>query len=413
MEYKSVKKLYLELTSKIDLLFKNANFVSLLKSNDALSDVFLDQISIVKFLETKLSDFNCIEEHLKERQKKSNKKNDSDSLIDLDKLNKAEKYLEEFKKIKFGISNFKEENFKNIDEIKDAINYLNVFMKNTFKKDIDEFLVAIPVQDKSNESEATKKETASAERVSANSNFDNNTSSNFFGGQNQSFAQMNSESMKENYLYSIASQRLNQDIINGTFYKFKTKPQAILIIKKIIGICFALIALIGLGIIISSWLANDLMYQNKNFNEGESYPILAQSNLFNTIFGIFYICVYGYLGFLMFKPEKNENKKYDFPKMILIFLTIIIIMQLFSLIQYTVSLFTIIDEIENTPGHFGNTNFSINSGKAYLYLSIIQDSLYVVIIIMIVLAYVYAPKIDVDRINMKIKEYMDQMRGQI
>lgn len=298
-------------------------------------------------------------------------------------------------------------------------------MVNNYKKSLDDILDSKASVDNENSSEKTgvdeknenvKKESATAEKI--DNNFSSNNEgggffnrTNAFGGNPFSGQNINKETFKENYLYTIATQRLNSEIMNGTFYKFKTKPKSILIAKKILGFLFAIVAFISVMVLILDWLTLGLLYYGLNSTQEQPYEISSGSLLYQTLLSIFYIVAFVYTSISMFKKETNENKKYEFQKVITIIFAIIFLLQILSLVQAVRFRFPIIDSLETD--NLGNPLWKINSFKASTYVSIVQICLYVFVIVAVGYAVSQSPKPDVDKINLKIKQYMDEMRNQI
>lgn len=407
MQVKELTKQQKEISSKLEKLIKNANFIVMCRNNNDLSKIVWDQISALYFIEQKINN-----------DKKTTVSSKFISSIELaDKLNVLLNTKGEIDKTK---------QFSKIEEIQDSFNYLSVFLVNNYKKSLDDILDSKTSTDSENFSEKkcadeknenVKKESATAEKI--DNNFSSNNESegffnrtNSFGGNNPFSGQnINKETFKENYLYTIATQRLNSEIMNGTFYKFKTKPKSILVAKKILGFLFAVVAFISVMVLILDWLTLGLLYNGLNSTQEQPYEISSGSLLYQTLLSIFYIVAFVYTSISMFKKETNENKKYEFQKVITIIFAIIFLLQILSLVQAVRFRFPIIDSLETS--NLGNPLWKINSFKASTYVSIIQICLYVFVIIAVGYAVSQSPKPDVDKINLKIKQYMDEMRNQI
>lgn len=423
MDYKLLVNIYDSLSEKLEKLLKNPEFNSYLKNNTSLLDATINQISILLFIEKKLN------ETKKNEKKKKSKKSSLENDICFENMNNSKKLFDVLKGIEPTVIKLKDLSFEKIEDINDSINYLNIVFKNAFNKDLESFLVVnTQVQGETFQDQNTK-ESVEAEKVNPNE-FNNNqqgsnsfngnagfqNTSNFGGGFGGFGPDVSPESFKETYLYTIASQRLQQDILSGTFYKFKTKPKSILIIKKILGVLFWLIALVGVISLIVSWMLVNLKIELKSTDSNGSptiyYPFNANSNVFGTLFSILYIFIYSYIGALLFKDYKNENKKYDFQKLILLIFTIFFVFQLITFIQEIVGSFGVIHKLETEYAHL-NSTFLINSYKTFVYIGIVQTVMYGIIVIFVILAMYYAPKIDSERMNLKIKQYVDEMRPKV
>lgn len=418
MDYKTLTELYVQLTSEIDVLLNNNEFLNMMRVNDNLLDIMIDRLSTANFLEKKLSDKDFIKTGVEQLKKENKGKKEKAKLIELKDLNKTKILVDKLKTVYPNTKELKKVSYTKVEDIKDSINYLNVFLKNNYKKSIEDFSKKDATEKTDSNAGSKKVETATAEKVSNGTfnNQNNQARSNPFFGNPGGFGgggippHMSQEAFKENYLYTLANQRLNQDIMNGTFYKFKTKPKEVVVFKKVIACLFWTIALIGIISVILSWLSAGLVY---DIVDGKSQVMNNTNNIFSLIFVILYTLIYSYIGWQLFKNDKNENRKYDLQKMVLVIFCILFALQLFSLIQVTVVSFAYIDKIEADPNQFGNDQSKIDAFKASTYLNVIQDVVYLFAIIFIGVAMFFAPKIDHERIQLKLREYVEEMRHQI
>lgn len=189
MDYSKIKKLYLEQTKTISTLLDNQEFIGLLSNNELLRTNFVDQISVLRFLEKKLTDTKLIEKEISDSKKKKTKLD----LIEIKDLDKSDIYIKKFKEITSSSPEFNEfSEITKTENIKDIIKYLNVFLKNTFNKDLNYFL------NNKSENETVKAEKIESDNFNGNANQNphSNTSQpnggpgmfgNMFGGQGPMF----------------------------------------------------------------------------------------------------------------------------------------------------------------------------------------------------------------------------------
>lgn len=394
MDYKDLQIIYNQNSKNLELLLNNNSFILLCKENSSLSSVVLNQISIINYLETEMMNTNN-EDFNKNKELGNFQKSDFLFKIYKEKINNVE--------------SLKKQNFKKMEEIKDALNYLEIFLRNTYKKDINSFLY----QNSGTKTSTTEK--VKAEKMNSNTYSNNTTGNNFFNqnpfgaGFNQSSDDLGS--YKESYIYSAAQQKLNKDILTGTFYKYKTKPKSIILMKKIIGSLFTIIALIGIISVILTWLYRDLKIPNPN-NKNEQVELYASTSLtFETINTMFYTAIYVWVIKKLFQNEKNENFKYTLPKMLLVMFTILFSLQLIYSINFFARFgFNLINEMKNIPT---NEAWKISTYQANVYLMIIQSCTSFIIIISVAIALYLSPKIDLERINEKLRQYSEEIRAQI
>ncbi len=394
MDYKDLQIIYNQNSKNLELLLNNNSFILLCKENSSLSSVVLNQISIINYLETEMMNAN---------------NEDFDKNKELGNFQKSDFLFKIYKEKINNVESLKKQNFKKMEEIKDALNYLEIFLRNTYKKDINSFLY----QNSGTKTSTTEK--VKAEKMNSNTYSNNTTGNNFFNqnpfgaGFNQSSDDLGS--YKESYIYSAAQQKLNKDILTGTFYKYKTKPKSIILMKKIIGSLFTIIALIGIISVILTWLYRDLKIPNPN-NKNEQVELYASTSLtFETINTMFYTAIYVWVIKKLFQNEKNENFKYTLPKMLLVMFTILFSLQLIYSINFFARFgFNLINEMKNIPT---NEAWKISTYQANVYLMIIQSCTSFIIIISVAIALYLSPKIDLERINEKLRQYSEEIRAQI
>lgn len=398
MNYSDVVKIYFDHFELLNKLLSSSEFKFLLKNNDSLFDVFLNQISIIQFLEKKLSNYEFIKNEIENKKDKT-------EIIEIEKLNKKSFLIESLKKISDKNIKTQDLNFKNLSEIKDLINYLDVFLKNNYKKTSNDFAL--------NKTSTPDNQTNFVEKES---NSENKNYFNEFKQQNDfNFNEINKESILNFQYQELAKLRLNSEISKGIVYKFKTKPKSILIIKLIIGTLFTLLALVSLFLgILPVAFFRELKFStpkanvaNVNTHNGVSFNII-EILLSVTIFSVF--------SFLMFKQEKNENKKFDFPKFITISIVVILILQLWTFIQSikdgTNNYQNISDDFYKGKNSYNNKIENINAYYAYFVLLIIRIVIYVLVFIFSLIALVYSPKSDNERLEKILEKYTNEIKAQ-
>lgn len=430
MDYSKIKKLYLDQVDNINKLFNNKNFVALVNNSELSKTNFFDQISVINYLEKKLTDTKLIEEEINESKKKKKKAD----LIDIKDLNKYDELSKKFKEI-FGYATLNEfEDIKKVEEIKDTVSYFNVYLKNTYNHDLQYYL----------DSKNTENQTFEAERVSEdefskaqeqNNNSNQSTqreSKNFFSGFGGSgsgfnpsfgfgFNQGNGsyEEWKKQNILREANLRFSDEVKKGSFYLFKTKPKSFAIIKKILGVLLILVSISWLLVFVSqivitstqkSW-GSALWYGSSS---SASYVSFSTSYLFNFIVNVFIIIYLGFLGAKYLKISKNENEVYGFDKRAAIILVLLIVINSITYIVYLINWFTNLEAVKNFAGgtyQAGNQSLSVsNSASAItafevtIWSTVAGLILFIFLLTTILIAWIYAPKVDFERINLKMQQ---------
>jgi hypothetical protein len=145
--------------------------------------------------------------------------------------------------------------YEDKDLLTDDINYLNIYIRNIYKIDLD----ALAEGKKANITQSSVSEVQQKDRGFAKQ---------FGGFAMPGFGNIEGMPSESNpYFISLANMRLNDEIRKGNVYAFKTKPKIIPILKYVI-IALALLAtlscvFVGIGLIISNG--------NKNLDTDNSW----------------------------------------------------------------------------------------------------------------------------------------------
>ncbi len=303
--------------------------------------------------------------------------------------NKLLKEFNDLSKLDFKIDETYEQN--DGYQLVDDINYLSIYIKNIFKVDIND-LSKLDVKVEDNQQNNYQQ--------SANTNSNFNSQAAFAAG---TFNNQNP------FLQASAKMRLQSEIRSGKVYVFKDKPKIMITLKWILIAIFALftIALILSGVFV--FLCNNFK-NGKQYNNGTDVMI-------NTIFsGIIYVLMaitfiyYDYRIYLdaFDKKKANDNLKYRFDYNSMYFLiAIFIFIYIFDLFSNTASGNAWFFSSINT---FVDKNPNIVTPLWGWYCSeIICVVLFICLIIAIIVAKVYSPKPDIDKINALLKQYTDEL----
>ncbi|XQP54996.1 MAG: hypothetical protein ACOQNV_02575 [Mycoplasmoidaceae bacterium] len=287
--------------------------------------------------------------------------------------------------------NFKlDEKFKYEDEtdLIDAINYLATFCNNMFKVNLDDLVAGknVTATDPKIDLRAKPEMDDDAPRMNRNFAF-------AAGG-----IPLASTPYENPYFVGKAYAKLTDDMKQGKFYQYKTKPQVIPIMKWI---CVIGLMLIGLGALIAAILI--FMASSLTVTDGEETAKI--SAVFGTIgSGVMYILLAGFSAYpiyIMLKGllGKNLNTKYNFSwgfVAVFILLTIIVVLPDMRSTWLNPYNFSPDQPVQAMAAYYGWKTMYI----------VILSCLAFVLIPMVVGA-ICNPRPDPDAIEKKVREYID------
>lgn len=308
--------------------------------------------------------------------------------VDLEAKYTAKSLVKNFNKLtkdKFKI----DENFKYEDEtdLIDAINYLYTFCNNMFKVNLDDLVAGKNITATDPKIDLRAKPSFDDEGAKVNPNF-------AFAGAGIPLAATPYENP---YLLGKAYAKLNDDMKQGKFYRYKTQPRIIPIVKWF---SFILMGLLSLSLILMGIFA--FMANNLAVNDGSQDLILGGIGS-----GIIYILVAGFgiytmtiVGLTLFgKNSKNLNLKYHFSwGVIVASLVLIFLMVMLDINKTWLIGFTIYDDPSSLP-------YIAWTGWRVMFL--VACGLIGLNIIPIIFGSIFNPKPDPAAVDKKIKEYID------
>lgn len=285
--------------------------------------------------------------------------------------------------------NFKlNEKFKLDDDADyiDSMNYLVTYCSNIFKVNIDDLVEG-------------KKVNVAEPNVQIKPETDDIPSQegNMFGAAAMGAAFMDP---KQNpFVVGQASAKLQKEIINGQFYRFKTKPKAIPIIKWIATI---LVMLTSLGLILMSifaFMANGIQADLGGEVGKQPIPTITDGIFFLLFAGI---GVYNTVTFFQTNLSKNPNDKFYFSwQVLLIFIIGAIFANLFCINDVFQLGFTYQDDI--------STPIQVLGKNAWHYIWFVNIALTGACIIPIILGSIFNPKVDASSIDKRLGEIIDSL----
>lgn len=361
MEIKNSKKLISEIDSNLKIIFNSSTLLNKLKDS-TFENVVLKQISILKFIEQK------------------SKIKESDADLWLKKINDINGSKHDFEKLEYS----------NQDDIADDINYLSVYVQNMFKKPLSEFKkddIKLNINSKENQSEQSK--------TDINTNMPPIFAKDF---SNQFNSPENFEMWQNEMQVFVARNKLQQMVNSGEFYQYKTKPLIIRIVKYMISAVAIGLAIVS--ILIGIFL---LMSNGVEITVGGQKQTPLSSNYFTLISQIIYALLFLWMAYIFLKPLKNENQIYSYNKffgyMMLVIITYFFISQIsISFVYQSAEITT--TRLEQKIGYNG-----------FVICNFIQVALFGVALIVDILGLVFSPKPDVERINAKLAQIMEEMKS--
>lgn len=286
--------------------------------------------------------------------------------------------------------NFKlDEKYKYEDEtdLIDSINYLFTFCNNMFRVNLDDLVEG-------------KKVTATDPHIDlrAKAHFDDEgpkVSPNFaFAGG----IPLAGTPYENPYFIGQAYAKLNDDVRQGKFYRYKTKPAIVPIMKKISIILMIMLQVCLLAAAIFTFVATGLQAHE---------PVSGTTGELNFIFnGVFYIICAAFgiypliltIGSMTGKKGKNPNSKYYFAwPFVLVFVLLGV-------------LFTVMDCISVWISNLDFPDTASYHYTAYLgfkYILIVASGICGLNLIPVIVGAVCNPKPDAEAVEAKIREYID------
>lgn len=290
-----------------------------------------------------------------------------------------------------------DENFKYDDQtdLIDAINYLVTFCNNMFKVNLDDLVAGKNVTATDPHIDLKAKPDLGDEAPRMNTNFA------FAGG-----IPLATTPYENPYLVGKAYAKLTDDMKQGKFYRYKTKPRIIPIVKWISVILMIILSVSLIVAAVFAFMSNGLQVTLSGDTE--------VSYLGGISSGIFYLVVAGFccyptvmlLKTMVGKSGKNENFKYHYGWgmiMMALLLTLLIVML----------------DIGNTVLLERSATIEPGQGSKYIgfvgwkIMFIVCCSLVGANIVPLILGSIFNPKPDPEAVERKIKEYVDLFSAEV
>lgn len=396
MELKQLKETKNALYENLKLVFSSSELISHMK-DDIFSKLILKLISLLFEIE---------------RELKITKKH-------------SEKMLSEFNALTNVHNIFLSVDIGEYYQVKDEINYLDVYLYNIYQKHLKDFTSNINLDQNKDNISSSNLDTTLISHDSGKSSQPNNSSGkkpNLVDDSTKEkpFTQtfdtkinINPQEVQEQVYYQIANQKIMQETKSGIFYIYDSKPKIVPLFKKFFYIAFCINGLIFLLPFLSFLLSAGLQLPpTKNPTTGVVQENILNPDIFSCItyllFSLFSL-FYGAKNLL--KKETNENAIYYFNWYFFIFVAIFLAMSLFSLINNFSYIFNSLPEIKALNINSGNLS-KLVWFDVYLYSTITSYSFVGFMSIVAIFMSFLNPKKDVNRINEKISQYVNEIKKQ-
>lgn len=343
MDSKTKKNLLDNISNNLNIILSNTDEFEKALSNENFSNIISKNINMISQLE-----------------EKSKKKTSTD-------LQKKFNLI-----LKNKINSIETTTYQNEYEFNDEIQYLKIYLQNSFNINIDDFKVN---KNKINKIEEKKKDVN--EQQQQQNSF----------AQNSSFTQnayVNPEVFRETLISQMINKRISDDYVKGNYYFFVTKPKIIPILKLISGVFLIIVGLLFIAQIITTiMMTNANLYLTKK--EGGDVPIV-NSSIVAYLLLAFQAFILIYSGFSFMKKTPNDNFKYKPNNLIYYLLCFIGIISIYTPINYISIL------IPNISAYSKNTAYGIEVFKAMSYITLTTNILLILFIVFPILNYVYKPQ---------------------
>ncbi len=375
MDTKEIKKLKKEAIEHLEIILSNNDLVQRLNKEDFLK-IVKDHLSLVMQINFILNSKN-------------------DDLYDLiDKFNIF---------LKDKITNIQASNYSNENEMKDDLNYLKVYIKNTFNRDFETYSL--------NKDKLKKIE--NLDNVSPNINDQENLSNenqayNYFGNNQNQFNNMNNpyanpELIKQQFIAQAIVTRITEDYRKGNYYFYQTKPKIIPIFKKIAALWLLIASLILFAIIGMQIAISNMDIVGAITDKGNK--IYYNWNWFNYMFPVLTAGLLTYFAYTMFKPIYNDNYKYGIERGNNFIYYLLFMMGLLNITTIVYG-FTDLEQVKNLNQ---NQWDKINVFSAFTYLNIVSVCVDASFIMFPIIYNVFKPTRNTDLEKMLYEKYKKEI----
>ncbi len=329
--------------------------------------------------------------------------------------------------------NFKYDDF---DSMIDDIHYLSVYYKNIMNIDLDDFVKQhksdiekiakdpnyIPKGNKEKIDSNDQTVVNNANTSNQNKQQNQNKWGNNFGagmgnmaGMNGGMPNMGNFPPQQNpYFIGMAQSRISKEIKEGKIFAYTSQPKIIPIMKVLVSSLIFLLGLLCIILSIFMGLANGV--KNTEWTNSTTGELLPYSTISNCVmYGIFSL-VFIFVSYWLASPliplkkkQKNNNEIYYFAWQLIAIFGVFFVISLIMGIFFGGTSTTIFsyNDWARIPANEGTNILLGLTGWYWTY--IIMFAVSGLIIVSIVISAVYNPKKDLQKINLLMKQYIDEI----
>ena len=375
MDTKEIKKLKKEAIEHLEIILSNDDLVDKLDKEDFLK-IVKDHLSLIMQINSILN----------------NKNDDLHDLID--KFNIF---------LKNKITNIQASNYSDENEMKDDLNYLKIYVKNTFNRDFETYSLNKDKLKKIESLDNTIPNTKNQESFSNENNsynyFDNNQ--NQFNNMNNPYG--NPEIIKQQFITQAIVTRITDDYRKGNYYFYQTKPKIIPIFKKIAAIWLLIASLVLFAIIGMQITISNMEIIGAVTDQGQK--LYYNWNWFNYMFPILTAGLLCYFAYILFKPIYNDNYKYGIERGYNFTYYLLFIIGLLNITTIVYG-FTDLEQVKILNESYQE---KISIFSAFTYLNIVSVCINVSFIMFPIIYNVFKPTRNADLEKMLYEKYKKEI----
>lgn len=385
-----IQSIYDDATKKVDIIFLSSQTIDLLRQDENFQKILTNVIGIINFITLHYNlDSKNISHYTQAFHKITNKN------------------------LKFNDS---ESSYQNLTDIKDTINYLNVYVLNTLGSRFDQIEAELK---KSNEDQN------STNNLNKEDNDNQTVNEESFKTSNNGFGKtLNDEELLRRSgvtMHDVADQLiqnqamiyLQRNIRQGKVFVYDSKPKIIPILKYLAFALFIIVFILSVAsyaILLSQ--NGKLQIQNSN-GEAKPFGFVSPVPIQQILLG----CIIGIICWSIIRNIKNDNNKYFLSWGWMLFYTLFLLVITLAAQETQILLFKYnaflveLDKVQSNASY-------LETWKSYIsvfqILQYICYGIYGLLLVCVIVGSIWNPKKDNARISQLLSQYASEIRnGQI
>lgn len=384
-----IQSIYDDATKKVDIIFLSSQTINLLSQDENFQKILTNVIGIINFITLH---------------------------YELDTKNISH-YTQAFhqitgKNLKFDDN---EASYQNLTDIKDTINYLNVYVLNTIGKNFDQIEA---------EFKNTNENQSNNNNLSDESNNDNSVNEESFKTNNNFGQTLSDEELLRRSgvtMHDVADQLINnqamiylqRNIRRGKVFIYDSKPKIIPIIKYIAFALFIIIFALSIAsyaILLSQ--NGKLQIQNSN-GEAKPFGFVSPVPIQQILLG----CIIAIICWSIVRNIKNDNNKYFLSWGWMLFYTLFLLVINLAAQESQILLFrynAFLVELNKVQSNLSYLETWKNYINIFQILQYVSYGIYGLLLACVITGSICNPKKDNERIKQLLSQYASEIRnGQI